>query len=234
MSVTDRPNTENVGPPAVGHLPISVVIALYNGSAFIKAALRSVFEQTLPPAEIIVVDDGSTDGGPAIVERLAAERPIRLLRKENGGQSSARNFGIAHSTGKLIALLDQDDLWYPSHLERLAAPFGAPDADGLGWTYSNLDEIDASGLVVVRNMLSTRDAPHPKRDLPSCLSYDMFVVPSASLISREAFDAVGGFDERLSGYEDDDLFLRMFRHGFDNVYLDEALSQWRIYPASTS
>ena len=77
---------------------ITAVVPLYNGARFIEESLRSVFAQTLPPAEVIVVDDGSTDDGPAIVEGLAREFPIRLLRKENGGQSSARNFGIAHST----------------------------------------------------------------------------------------------------------------------------------------
>jgi glycosyltransferase involved in cell wall biosynthesis len=230
MSTTDHPGC---GPP--NPTPrISAVIALYNGAAFIEAALRSVFAQTLPPSEIIVVDDGSTDDGAAIVERLAAEHSIRLLRKENGGQSSARNFGVAHATGAYIALLDQDDLWYPRHLERLAAPFLAQDGRTLGWVYSDLDEINVSGHVVVRALLATTDTPHPKRDLPSCLRQDMFVVPSASLIARSAFDAVGGFDERLSGYEDDDLFLRLFQAGYDNLYVDEPLSQWRIYPASTS
>ena len=62
----------------------------------------------------------------------------------------------------------------------------------------------------------------------------MFVLPSASLISRKAFQAVGGFDESLSGYEDDDLFLRLFRAGYDNAFIDSALSRWRIYPTSTS
>src|SRR5208283_3100493 len=80
-------------------LLISAVIPLYNGAAFIAAALRSVFAQSLQPAEIIVVDDGSTDGGAAIVQRLAAEHPVRLLRKTNGGQSSARNFGVARAHG---------------------------------------------------------------------------------------------------------------------------------------
>jgi GT2 family glycosyltransferase len=76
--------------------------------------------------------------------------------------------------------------------------------------------------------------PHPKKDLAGCLSYDMFVLPSATMFSRKAFDHVGGFDEQLSGYEDDDLFLRMFRAGFDNVYLDKALTKWRIYQGSSS
>jgi len=75
---------------------------------------------------------------------------------------------------------------------------------------------------------------HPKHDLHGCLCTDMYVLPSASLISRKAFDAVGGFDERLRGYEDDDLFLRLFRTGYDNVFVDEALSQWRIFSRSSS
>jgi GT2 family glycosyltransferase len=62
----------------------------------------------------------------------------------------------------------------------------------------------------------------------------MFVLPSASMVSREAFLAVQGFDESLSGYEDDDLFLRLFRAGYDNVYVDEAITQWRMFSASAS
>src|SRR4051794_37983015 len=62
----------------------------------------------------------------------------------------------------------------------------------------------------------------------------MFILPSASLISRQAFLAVGGFDERLSGYEDDDLFLRLFQAGFHHVFLPQSLSKWRIYQSSCS
>jgi glycosyltransferase involved in cell wall biosynthesis len=213
---------------------IATVIPLYNGAPYIVEALNSVLAQTLPPAEIIVVDDGSTDDGPAIVRRMAASHPITLLHKANGGQSSARNFGIAHCTCDLIALLDQDDIWYPNHLQELAKPFLRPRQPELGWVYSNLDEIDAEGRVVVRGCLRLSSAEHPKRDLFGCLRTDMFVLPSASLISRKAFAAVGGFDEALSGYEDDDLFLRLFRAGYDNRYIDRPLGQWRIYGTSAS
>jgi glycosyltransferase involved in cell wall biosynthesis len=217
-----------------GEFLISVVIPLYNGRDFIQEALNSVLTQSLAPDEIIVVDDGSIDDGPEIVSRMAQSHSIILLRKENGGQSSARNVGIARAHGDLIALLDQDDVWYPHHLATLVKPFIESHSLDIGWTYSNLDRIDIDGSMLIRSFLTRLPTAHPKRSLIECLGQDMFVVPSASLISRKAFQAVGGFDESLSGYEDDDLFLRMFRAGYDNNFIDAPLSRWRIYPTSTS
>jgi hypothetical protein len=130
--------------------------------------------------------------------------------------------------------LDQDDLWYDNHLRELSKPFQTWSTCPLGWVYSNLDEIDEGGSLVCRDFLNTCPAAHPKRDIHDCIRHDMFVLPSAALIRREAFEAVGGFDERLCGYEDDDLFLRIFRAGYDNIFLDIALSKWRIYSHSTS
>jgi glycosyltransferase involved in cell wall biosynthesis len=215
-------------------LTIAAVIPLYNGRKFILDAIDSVLEQTRPPQDIIVVDDGSTDDGPTIVEQFVADGLVRLLRKENGGQSSARNLGVAHAETDLIALLDQDDLWYPDHLAELVKPFMKRKSGELGWVYSNLDEIDQNGLMTSRAALSNAAKTHPKRDINACLRQDMFVLPSASLISRAAFNAVGGFDERLSGYEDDDLFLRLFRAGYDNVWIDRPLSKWRLFRHSAS
>jgi glycosyltransferase involved in cell wall biosynthesis len=215
-------------------LSIAAIIPLYNGARWIEQSIKSVLAQTLAPDEFIVVDDGSTDDGPRIVERLAQNHPIRLLRKPNGGQSSARNFGVAHSKSALIALLDQDDAWYPHHLATLIEPFRKPRSVPLGWVYSNVDEIDESGRMVNKCLLSQISEENPKRSLAGCLGNDMFVLPSASLVSRESFEAVGGFDECLCGYEDDDLFLRLFRAGYDNIFIDEPLSQWRIYQTSTS
>lgn len=213
---------------------ISVVIPLYNGGDFIQEALESVLAQSVEPDEIIVVDDGSTDDGPEVVERMARSHPIRMIRKDNGGQSSARNVGIAHAHGDLIALLDQDDVWYPHHIATLLEPFAEGQSRDLGWTYSNLDRVDRDGSMLMRSFLTCLPTVHPKRTLIDCLAQDMFVVPSATLILRNAFQAVGGFDEALSGYEDDDLFLRMFRAGYDNEFVNEPLSKWRIYPTSSS
>ncbi len=224
--------TEDTLPPP--DLGIAAIIPLYNGAKYIREALTSVLAQHLPPSEIVVVDDGSTDDGPRIVAEMAATHPIRLLHKQNGGQASARNFGVAATTSRLIALLDQDDIWYPDHLQELAEPFLSRSNVPLGWVYGNLDEIDERGNVIARAILSSEGDRHPKRTLIACLREDMFVLPSASLISRAAFESVGGFDEQLRGYEDDDLFLRLFHAGFDNVYVDKPLSQWRIYPSSAS
>jgi glycosyltransferase involved in cell wall biosynthesis len=220
----------------MGDFTIAAIIPLYNGAKWIEGTIRSVFAQTLQPDEFIVVDDGSTDGGAgaAIVESLAKERPITLLRKANGGQSAARNFAVRHSASTLIGFLDQDDLWYPGHLATLVKPFRRPTAIPLGWVYSDLAEIDETGGMMRHSILESAPIEHPKRTLVGCIGSDMFILPSASLIRRKAFDDVGGFDERLCGYEDDDLFLRMFRAGYGNIFLNQPLSAWRIHPASAS
>ncbi len=219
-------------------MKISAIIPLYNGAAYIFEAIQSVLKQDRPADEIIIVDDGSTDGGAGanIVRDIARENDkIRLLTKQNGGQGSARNYGVAHSTGDLIALLDQDDVWYPNHLRELEKPFFKRYGKPLGWTYSDLDRVDADGRMVCHNFLKDLGQnEHPKRTLICCLGQDMFILPGASLISREAFDSVNGFDERLTGYEDDDLFLRMFSAGYCSVFTPKSLTKWRIHSASTS
>jgi glycosyltransferase involved in cell wall biosynthesis len=220
--------------PAHVDKKISVVIPVYNGSRYLEKAILSVAAQTLPPHEIIVVDDGSTDGSAEVIKALAPKYPLKFLQKENGGQSSARNYGIRAAAGDLIALLDQDDIWYPNHLEELVRPFLEERHPEIGWVYSDLDEIGENGELYSVNFLSFGDSKHPKKSLLQCLQTDMFVVPSVTLIAKKAFDDVGGFDERLSGYEDDDLFLRIFTKGYGNVFINKSLAQWRLHGHSCS
>lgn len=103
---------------------ISVVIATYNGAAFLGGALASVFAQTLAPCEIVVVDDASTDGTAALVEEMArtAPMPIRLIRLErnSGGPARPLNVGVTAAQGELIAVLDQDDVFVPEKLQAQA------------------------------------------------------------------------------------------------------------------
>jgi glycosyltransferase involved in cell wall biosynthesis len=211
---------------------ISAIIPVYNGRRFLREAVDSVLNQVLLPIELIIIDDGSNDDSLSVLDDLDPSIPIIKVRQENSGQSAARNHGVRLAKGDYIALLDQDDIWYPEHLEELVKPFAK--IKKLGWVYSNVDEIDEEGFMVRIGMLNDIPAQHPKRSLTEMLCHDIYILPSASLIDREAFLRVSGFDERLSGYEDDDLFLRMFRTGYRHEYLNNSLSKWRIYNSSSS
>jgi hypothetical protein len=95
-----------------------------------------------------------------------------------------------------------------------------------GWVYFNLDQVTDDGKMFARNILNDIQVERPKLHLLRRLSEDMHLLPSAS--PRKAFDAVGRFEERLAGYEDDDLFLLMFCAGRENIYVRESLSSWRM------
>jgi glycosyltransferase involved in cell wall biosynthesis len=206
---------------------------LYNGELWVEGSLLSVLAQTKLPDEIIVVDDGSTDGGIDIVRRIANDNPlVRIVSQANAGQSAARNYGITLSTCTWVALIDQDDLWYPNHIEDLLAAVAQHRGLRLGWAYSDFDDIDLEGHMVARSFIERSGTDNPKRDIKTVLSQGFIIQPSATLINRAAILEVGGFDERLSGFEDDDLFLRIFLSNYDNVFVEIPTSQWRIHATS--
>src|SRR3954468_8200241 len=108
--------------------PISVVIPVFNGERFLQEALDSVFAQDVPGLEILVVDDGSTDGTEAIARRYGAR--VSCIRQENRGQASATNVGIRLARAPLVSVLDADDVWEPGALAALQRDLvSAPDAD---------------------------------------------------------------------------------------------------------
>lgn len=211
---------------------VVVVIPFYNGADFIERSVKSVFNQTVPAHEVIVVNDGSRPEERAALDGLAARYPFRILDKENGGQGSARNAGVAASTADCICFLDQDDFYLPNHIETLVSSI-PPDDRLFGFVYADLYEADGDGNIV-RTGVVKEHAQHPKRNILDLLRHDMFVLPSAALVSREAFEAVGGFDSQFMGFEDDDLFLRIFRKGYSNHFVDKAVTVWCIHTASTS
>ncbi len=215
-------------------ITIAAVIPLYNGAEFIEEAIRSVLSQTEPVDEIIVVDDGSTDQGPELVHQLFGLGPITMLKKPNGGQSSARNMAIRYTKCSHIAFLDQDDTWYEDHIQILKQPFISADIRRLALVYGNLDRVDRSGRMLDYCILDEIPSPQPKKSIRQFLENDLFILPSASLVLRNAILDVGLFDERLSGYEDDDLFLRMFIASYRSVFINKGVTRWRIYGNSTS
>lgn len=128
---------------------VSVLIDTYNHEQFIEQAIASVLEQdiSLPDADIVVVDDGSTDRTPELVRRF--EPHVRLLRKSNGGQASAFNAGIAECRGEIVAFLDGDDWWEKEKLRIVLEAFDAsPDIGAVG---HGLFEVDAEGRRLYRN-----------------------------------------------------------------------------------
>jgi len=212
---------------------VVAIIPYYNGSEFIARSLHSAFSQTVPFEEVIIVNDGSDPEERAALDALVQQYPCRILDKENGGQGSARNFGVAASTADFICFLDQDDFFLETHVETLVKAL--PDDDPrLGFVYADFFEADGAGQILRMSAVKDYAKDHPKRSVFSMIAADMFVLPSTSLIARRAFEAVQGFDEQFMGYEDDDLFLRIFRAGYTNYFVDKAVTVWCIHTASTS
>lgn len=211
---------------------IAVVIPFYNGSATIGRALASIRRQTLPAHEVIVVDDGSAPAETLAIAKLAKSEAFQLIRQENGGQGAARNAGALAASSDYICFLDQDDYYLDHHNSVLALGI-AGATKPLGWIYADLMEADGEGRIC-RTSLVKQFSSCPKVNVYNLLANDMYVLPSASLVARDAFIAVGGFDTQFRGYEDDDLFLRLFRAGFSNTFIDQPVAVWCINNESTS
>ncbi len=212
---------------------VSVIVPVYNACrsnpGYLEEALGSVCSQTYRNLEVIIVDDGSTDETPEVCRRYIAGHgavPIRYARKENGGQSSARNLGVSLAKGDWISFVDQDDVWFLDKLERVVPLLG----DGVDLVYTDSDTIDerSQRTLVGLHRNYRFGLPHPKRTVEDCIFKDVFVMPGVMTVRRDLVLRVGGFDEALSGYEDDDLFVRLFPTASVR-YLPESTLWWRIY-----
>lgn len=187
---------------------ISVVIPLYNKEQEVERALLSVINQSLAPRETIVVDDGSTDGSLAIVERVIEEHPdahIHLIRQENRGVSAARNRGINEATGEFVALLDADDAWltgYIAEVCRLMEQY--PDADA----YSTAFYI-VSGKH--RHRAATPDAEGYINPAEEALRGRYPIIPSTATLRRSLVLDIGGFPEGMRIGEDQWLWVSMLQ-----------------------
>ena len=211
---------------------IAVVIAYHNGSMWIERALESVSGQTIAASEVIVVDDGSTQEEAQFLVSLKQKYGLEIVTQENGGQSSARNNGVSAAQSDYVCFLDQDDYYLPQHNQILLenADLGDPK---FGFSYGDLWRANESGQILSHSSVNVK-MKHPHKELKTLVGKNMYIVPSATLINRSAFMAVGGFDPQLRGYEDDDLFLRFFLAGYSNKFTPEAVTVWTINTTSTS
>jgi len=187
---------------------ITVIITCYNIKDYVQSAIHSVLVQSYPPIEIIVVDDGSSDGTESALETYVSDGRIIYIRKENGGPSSARNCGIRHATGDLIALLDGDDLWEPEKLESQVAAFN--DNGTVGMVFCDFSTFDDHGNVACQKNASLYGHCKPV-EFDYLLSRNNFIYPSTVMIHRQIIETIGYFDESLRGPEDYDMWLRISR-----------------------
>ncbi len=210
---------------------VSVVLPVYNAlrasPRYLPEAIESVLGQSMRDFELVVVDDGSDEDYGPVRARYTDNRIVWLRLEKNGGQAAARNVGVDRARGKVVAFIDQDDRFYPERLER-----GVEAYKDCIMTYSDIDEIDADGSIMTpRALAAHQPGRHPIKSLPDLLAWDSLVLPGTCLLARETFLATGGFDPQLSGYEDDDFFVRVFRMG-PVRFIETPLLQYRIYPES--
>jgi glycosyltransferase involved in cell wall biosynthesis len=193
---------EGESPPGVGVDSVAVVITTYNHAHFLAAAIQSGLQQSIPPAEMIVVDDGSTDDVPAVVSRFPM---VTLIQQTNQGLSAARNTGLHAAKSRYILFLDADDLLRPNAIEA-----------GLACFAQNRD----AGFVYGGHIFTTREGTRlgPDTYLPigphayqSFLQRNVVGMHATVLYDRQKLLAVGGFDTTLPRCEDYDVYLRMSR-----------------------
>ncbi len=201
----------------------SVIIPLYNKAPYIRKAVESVMAQTCGDWELIVVDDGSTDGGGYNVKDISDSR-IRLVRQENAGVGAARNKGVSLSTAPYITFLDADDWWEPTFLEEMSGLIARHPTAGIYGT----------GYYIVKNGRK-RLAPigvseeFAEGEINYCTVYaKTLCMPLTSItvaMSRTIFDEMGGFKPYLKLGEDFDLWIRIaLKHKV--VFLNKPLSSY--------
>jgi glycosyltransferase involved in cell wall biosynthesis len=207
---------------------VSVVIPVYNNEAYIAAAVDSVLAQTRPPTEIIVVDDGSTDGTAAALE--THRNRIKYVYQKNRGEPAARNRGIQESTSEFIAFLDGDDLWRPNKLELQMAYLRLHPNCAL--VYTDMSTFNETGILdaSVKDRLGM--FLPSGRIFPALFMRALFGSGSV-ILRKECVGKVGYFDEDLLVGSDYEMWLRVARH-FDLGVVDQPLLMYRFHSAMST
>ena len=182
---------------------ITIIIPTFNREKFIGAAIRSVLEQSFQEFEIIVVNDGSTDGTAEIVRSFSTDK-LRYIYQENHGRSSARNHALRLARGRYIAFLDSDDLYLPGKLEMQVSYLDAyPD---VGMVYTSAFCMDENGKLNDYRY-DAKVSGWIYRDV--AFFRPVTITLPTVMVRRDVFDKVGNFDERMERFEDTDMWRRI-------------------------
>ncbi len=211
---------------------VSVIVPTYNIQAYLADTLHSLRQQTLYNFEVLIVDDGSTDGSAAIAEEFVRrDDRFYLLQKPNGGLSSARNYGIEHARADYIALLDGDDLYHPDKLMNHVIALESDPEVGVVYSASQVIREDggATGLSLSGQPL------YPNNLEMSMLCKNFLGHGSNGVFRRHLWEEVGGFDEGLRSFEDLDFWLSIAALGKTHFFREaRQLCQYRVRPQALS
>jgi glycosyltransferase involved in cell wall biosynthesis len=199
---------------------ISCIVPVYNGERYLKEALDSILAQTYSQLEIIVVDDGSTDGTAKIGAEFGGR--LRYLDQLNAGPAAARNRGLNAASGDFVTFLDADDLWHPEKLSRQLACF--ENRPELGYCVTHVQNFWVAELAEEKDKFSNHRLSNP---LPGYVTQTL-------MARRAVFETVGCFNASLRHGDDTDWFLRASDQGTPAELLPEVLVYRRLHDANLS
>ena len=223
---------------------VTGIIIFFNAEKFIEEAMQSVLAQTYRRWDLLLVDDGSTDGSTAIARSYAQHYPDKVRYLEhpghhNRGMSATRNLGVCHARGELIAFLDADDVWLPQKLEQQVAILNAQPETAMvcgptPWWFSWTGNPEDAKLDAMREIGVPPDTLYQPPTLLTLLLRNEAKAPAtcSALIRRKTFQDVGGFEETFRGmYEDQAFFAKVYLKA--PVYVtSECWDRYRQHPGS--
>lgn len=199
---------------------ISCIVPVYNGERYLREALESIFQQTYRPLEVLVVDDGSTDGTAAVIDSFGDQVCYRW--QVNAGPAAARNLGLSIARGEFVAFLDADDLWHAEKLARQMARF------------QTRQELDLCVTHVQNFWIAELQEEEARlRDHRLALPLPGYITQTL-LARRPLFERIGQFNPALSLGEDTEWFLRAAEHGTDMELLPDVLVYRRLHQTNLS
>lgn len=208
---------------------VSIVIPVYNGSDYLAEAIDSALNQTYNNVEVLVINDGSVDGGKSRDLALSYGNKIRYFEKKNGGVSTALNLGIKEMRGEYFSWLSHDDVYFPEKIQR-QIEFIKKSQSPLSITYTDFNCINNVSEVV--NDIQVREIQPQAFKIEFILGG--LLHGCSLLIPKECFNVCGGFNEELRATQDFDLWFRFSEANFAFYHIPEILVKWRLHDQQVS